>query len=290
MIFVYGDESMDEKKERVCAVAAVVGTQEQWEAIEGKWVERSAGIPFHANNCDSDQGDYEGKEHKDNKALYRDLAVMLAASGLHGFSVAIDLIAQAKVLPGVDPSDLRSKTYYIAFSEVLQGLTNFSQIREDVAELTFDSRIGSEHNAALLYANIRELEPNCTAHLAPRLIFDSSKTNPRLQMADLFAREAMKALDNVIGPVQRKMRKSWKALEDTGRFVVAPYSTEWFSYFVGEMTLEDAQMGFDREEYKNWLGDRQENLTAFIEYTKLRFPEVKAVVERMGNRNSERTK
>ncbi len=162
VIYVYGDESMDEKKERVSALAAIVGTKEQWEAIESEWIERNKGIPFHANNCDSDQGEYapkadedKDKRHKQNKALYRDLAIMLANSGLHGFGVAIDLIAQASVLPGIDRAELANKSYYIAFSECMEGITNFSRRCNEVAELTFDNRIEIEHNAALVYANIR---------------------------------------------------------------------------------------------------------------------------------------
>ena len=56
MIYFYGDESMDERNERVCAVAALIGTKGQWEAIEPKWVARTDGIPFHANDCESDHG------------------------------------------------------------------------------------------------------------------------------------------------------------------------------------------------------------------------------------------
>jgi hypothetical protein len=52
MVFAYGDESMDETKQRVCAVAAVIGTEEDWKAIEEKWTERNQGIPFHAKDCD----------------------------------------------------------------------------------------------------------------------------------------------------------------------------------------------------------------------------------------------
>ena len=58
MILAYGDESLDETQDRVCAVAGVVGAVEQWERIEPVWVERTNGIPFHANDCDSDHGDY----------------------------------------------------------------------------------------------------------------------------------------------------------------------------------------------------------------------------------------
>ena len=79
MLSVYGDESADETKQRVFAVAGVVGLEESWEAVEGSWVARTNGIPFHANDCDSDFGDYRNTPHLENKALYRDLSLILAA-------------------------------------------------------------------------------------------------------------------------------------------------------------------------------------------------------------------
>ncbi len=43
-----------------------------------------------------------------------------------------------------------------------------------------------------------------------------SKENPRIQMADLLAREAMKDLDREIGPVKFPERKSKLALDGSG--------------------------------------------------------------------------
>jgi hypothetical protein len=56
MLCAYGDESSDETKQRVFAVGAVVGAEEQWVELEAKWVDRTGGTPFHANDCDSNQG------------------------------------------------------------------------------------------------------------------------------------------------------------------------------------------------------------------------------------------
>ncbi len=99
MLFAYGDESMDETKQRVCAVAGLIGTEEQWNGLEWKWTQRTNGVPFHGNDCDSDQGDYESRPHWENKALYRDLTILLANSGLAGYGQAIDLMAKNTVFP-----------------------------------------------------------------------------------------------------------------------------------------------------------------------------------------------
>lgn len=87
MILVYGDDSAGEKKERVCAVGVVIGTEDRWKDLEEKWLERTGGIPFHANECESDRGDYANRPHEANKTLYRDLTTLLVESELGGWGV-----------------------------------------------------------------------------------------------------------------------------------------------------------------------------------------------------------
>jgi len=251
MLFVYGDESMDETKQRVCAVAGIVGTEEIWAAIQTKWIDRTGGIPFHANDCDSDYGDYKNTPHADNKALYRDLAIMLAESGLAGFGQAIDLKAKEAIFPG--GSDL---AYFNAFIRVLEAMRNFAINTKETLEITFDMRLESEHNAGLLYGYARESDQTYTACLASKISFEFAKDNPRIQVADLLAREAMKALDNFVGPVKRPIRKSWKALADTNRFDVAAFSTEWFSSMKQQYAEVQKIVGFNQNDYVQWLKDR----------------------------------
>src|SRR5712692_10503716 len=99
MLSVFGDESADETKQRVFAVAGVIGREEQWEQLEARWIARTGSFPFHAKDCESDQGDYKGIDHQQNQDLYKDLAQLLAASGLGGWGFAIDLLAQRQVFP-----------------------------------------------------------------------------------------------------------------------------------------------------------------------------------------------
>jgi hypothetical protein len=59
---------------------------------------------------------------------------------------------------------------------------------------TFDLRRNTEYNLALLYGTVKENEPEWTPHLADELHFAYSTNQPRLQVADLLAYEAFKAL------------------------------------------------------------------------------------------------
>ena len=146
VLFVYGDESMDETQQRVCAVSAIIGTEERWNALEWRWTQRTNGVPFHGKDCESDQGDYLSRPHWENQALYRDLTILLANSGLAGFGHAVDLIAKNAIFP-----ESENLGYYTAFQRVLMAMKNFAFHAKDTAELIFDSRMESEHNAGLLY-------------------------------------------------------------------------------------------------------------------------------------------
>jgi hypothetical protein len=173
MIFVYGDESMDETCSRVCAVAGVVGTEAEWQAIEPIWTERNGSIPFHAKDCESDQGDYKTKKHRDNLNLYHDLVTIIARSSLSGYAAVANLVAERLYYPDAPMIYLRE------FQDVVDAMRWWAQRHGEIAECCFDNRLESEYNAELLYANGREIDPNWKPYLSPKMSFESSQTNPR---------------------------------------------------------------------------------------------------------------
>jgi hypothetical protein len=75
---------------------------------------------------------------------------------------------------------------------------------------------------------LREENPEWKERLSSKISFESSIGNPRIQVSDLLAREVMKDLDNLIGPVRREIRGSWRALRETGRFLAFNWGTDWF--------------------------------------------------------------
>ena len=264
MIFVYGDESMDETLQRTCAVAAVVGTQDQWNATASKWTARNAGVPFHAKDCESDRGIYRNRSHSENKALYKDSVVLIAESELYGYAAVIDLIGMRKVYPS---SELPNRMYFRGLLEVWDAMSAFALHAEEIAELTFDSRPTSDHNAALMYAHLRENTPRWRERLAPRIAFDSGPC-VQLEIADLFAHEAMKHLDNKIGPKKRLTRASWTALHGTSRFKLRVFGEADFRDL--HLELNDGKSHYKAllMGYPQWLKKkrRQDNLTNLFEF------------------------
>ena len=229
MLHVYADESMDEKQSKICVVAGVVGTEEAWLDLQAKWEARTGGLPFHAKDCDSDFGDYRPKgnedhsvKHRQNKSLYQDMVALLASSQIGGYASAYDLVAQRRVFSPFEPP-----VYFQPFIDVLRNMADFANRNDDVAELIFDNRPSIQHNAALIYAHYRENVPDCGERLASKLSFESSAKNSRIQVADLFAREARKQAENDLAG-SLPMRTSWEVLADTKRFWVE-ISDEEFS-------------------------------------------------------------
>lgn len=271
MFLVYGDESLDETRSRVCAVGGLVGTENAWKDLEDKWKSLHGDIPFHAKDCDSDHGDYkpkpgedEGAKHRANKELYKHSTILVANSEIGGFASAYDLAAQREAFP----PPYGPPVYYQPFMDVLQAMGNFALHRDDEVELIFDSRIESEHNAGLIYAHMRESNPEWKKRFASKIAFETSSDTPRIQMADLFAREAMKALDNEIGPVKRKIRKSWEVLRGTGRFIVYSFSHEYFAGIKRDIPNLEEELGFNADDFARWLqkNKRQWSVTSYFEF------------------------
>lgn len=273
MFLLYGDESLDEKKERVCAVAGLIGTEDSWQALEAQWKALHGDVYFHANNCDSDHGTFAAQSgedvdavHRKNKRLYRDSITLLAESGIGGFGSAYDLAAQRQAFP----PPYAPPVYYQPFLDVMEVMRNFADVRNDFVKFTFDSRAESEHNAGSIYAHIRECGPEWRERIADEISFVSSRKNTRIQIADLFAREAMKLLDNQIGPVKRPTRKSWLALESSGRFKVIVRSEEYFSNAKQEIKSIDSITDMSNEGFASWIQEtgRTWNFTNYLEYLK----------------------
>src|ERR1700722_5219555 len=149
MYSVFGDESHDEKNERVFAVAGLFGSDEDWKQLRAKWINRTGGKNFHAAACETGKGDYAGAPDVENKALYKDLTQLLCASRLMGFGAAIDLAGHRLHFPDI-PVDI---PYYWCFRKVVHQCGKWTRwsVPQDTVKFTFDQRKESDYNAGVLY-------------------------------------------------------------------------------------------------------------------------------------------
>lgn len=268
MASVFGDESSDETRQRVFAVAGLEGTESEWRTLEDKWLARTGEKEFHAADCESEYANHPNRQkHKDNQALYADLAQLIANSGLRGFGVAMDLAGHREFFAGV-PQDI---SYMKCFTEVVKHfIENSITSAEEPLEFTFDHRSQSEYNTAYLYSsmvNWNEWKKE-NVFFRTKISFDTRK-NPRVQAADLLARETMKHLDNMIGPVPRPTRKSMEALISTeGRIKFDFLMREYFQGWSNAMPELQARSGFTRDEYGAWLKENKllDNISSRIRF------------------------
>lgn len=247
---VFGDESSDETKSRVFAVAGVFGGDRDWKSVGDAWLDRMGGIIFHAAQCETDQGDFQKNTHADNQALYKDLTQIICRSGLMGRSLTMNVAgwrAQFPLVPNSIP-------YLACFRNVVHRCGDLARVMvpQDKVEFTFDNRHETEYNAGLLYSYMVQLKGwEGSAYLNEKISFANRKY-VGIQVADLVAREAMKHLDNIVGPKKRRIRHSMSALCETGRFEFKFHTKEYFE----SVSQWPYEFGVDIEVYAKWLKDR----------------------------------
>lgn len=264
VIYAYGDDGSDQEQKRVIAVSTIIGYEDWWEQVEADWVVRCGGIPFHATDCESDFGAYKCIPHEQNKAMYRDLVGILAASRLGGIGVAIDLSAKKDVFPHSLAPD-----YYRAFQECIVRAAKVAENLGEIVEMTFDISMENEYNAGLLYSYMRGTDNTLSKWLHPKISFVPWRQSPRVQTADLLAYEAWKALDHTVGPIKRT-RRSWETLRATQRFETLSYSTDWFRDLKKHIDSGELEktVGFKESDYIDWLKatDRKHSISNLIHF------------------------
>jgi len=224
MLILYGDDSFDETHSRVFAAGAVVARQEQWDIFLPDWVARNPKErPFHATDCDSDQGNFKGRDHEENKRLYADNVRQFVNSPLMGAGVAISIPDYWRLFPFA-PAD-KWWPYYMCFAGAIGAICEIARLSippEDI-KVTFDNDPAKEVDSTRVFEFIAKQPGDVSCCLQHGIEFRDHRDRPGLQVADLLARESMKALDNQIGPKQRWPRQSLIELRRSNRFATVLY-------------------------------------------------------------------
>jgi hypothetical protein len=225
----YGDESADETGERVFAIGGLFGLRNDWIKFRKQWGRLTDGKIFHATDCDTDHGKhYSRKTHDKNKKLYADLTQLIARSGLIGRGVALCVRDYNELLA---PKVNDENPYYLCFQSVIIYLARQSGylIPKDRIKFTFDRNHKIEYDAGALYDHLMNRDREGFDYIAlmhDEIGFATNKTIG-IQVADLIAREAMKLLDNRIGPKVRPVRISTRALWESGRITFRTLNRAW---------------------------------------------------------------
>jgi hypothetical protein len=250
---VFGDESHDETKRRVFSVSGLFGTDKDWEDLVDAWVKRTGGKVFHAAACESDSEEFAGIDHSENLKLYADLTTILTKTNLLGYTATMNLADYSALFPTVfDPND----PYYFCFSNVIFHFVEvgYLSIPQDKVKFTFDQNLETDYNGGAIYNYMVHLpEWKGREYLADEVSFTSRKS-PRIQAADLVAREGMKHMDNQISPTRCPARRSIAALLTTRRFLFRQLTRPFFEQLWKRAHEMRFLPGAKMSEYRAWLG------------------------------------
>jgi hypothetical protein len=250
MLSVYGDDSSDETGVRTFAVAGIVGTQEEWDAIKPAWVKATGGKIFHAADCESCKGDYKGisKDQCDDEV--RKLTDILVKSNLYGYGFAVDVAAFYNNLP----DSKENAPYYHCFSNVVMGLAEvgYLSVPREKVRFVFDKNEKVRFNSQLMLDYLSLFDSPYSEYIEEGDITFSSRKAIEVQAADLFAREVMKELDNQIGSVKRYRRKPLIALYRTNRFKWGTLTRKDFE-IIGKYIEKVKQDKLWDDDYQKWL-------------------------------------
>jgi hypothetical protein len=251
---VYGDESRDEEQKRVYAVAAVFGTNDDWSELEAPWNTVLGGRVFHAAECEFGQGDLKDLKKGDGKRIYKGLVTLIVRRRFFGLGIAINVADYHASFR----TDFADAPYLWAFGDCVRAAAEMAHltIPSGQVQVTFDRNEPIRHNAETLYAFIRRF--NDTKHrelLCDELSFASRRT-VGIQVADLFARETMKHMDDRITRSDRQVRLSFTALRQTGRF---DYKTLESSDFEQrkQVLIDQLGSGAEMSTYWQWIHERR---------------------------------
>jgi hypothetical protein len=268
MLSVFGDDSTDEKKERVFAVAGVAGTQEEWRELKVKWLEKTKGVIFHATDCESDQEDFAQNLHEENKRLYKDLIRLLIDSKMFGYGAAIDLDGYNEYLR--DPDN--DSPYFYCFINVAIYFVKFARliIPKQQVQFVFDVNHTVQYNAAFIYEKLmvnRSEYSAYTSDMDKQLGF-ATRDEVGIQVADLFTFETMKNLDNRIGPTKRSTRISFEKLRNTKRFKIITLGESYFRDF---RVRNEHRLQAEKDNYNLWRSKYDYPDTTLIQFRYLMY-------------------
>jgi hypothetical protein len=264
----YGDESTDDAKNRVYAVGAVFGQESDYVEIKKPWQNRLGGRIFHSADLEHGRKDFADLKPGEGRKLYKDLVSIVCGSKLIGEGIAINITEYRKEFP----NDHEDAPYLWLFGDAVSDMSDLASLSvpPSPVEVTFDRNQENEYNATLLYELIRRSKrTGFGKFLADKVSFATRKTFG-VQLADLFAREAMKRLNDQITPNNRPARVSFSRLSRAQRMRFRVIG--WREFQEKKQTLMKSttrEVGNMRK-YREWLNlkriqDCQSNRIHYIE-------------------------
>ena len=213
-LHAYFDDSADSRHEEYQAVGGLVGSSGQFDILDILWADATTNLsePFHATDCETQHGQFEGWDKAACDALMKRLVAVIRKTDLHGVGFIVPVQEYRTVFPrseGFDP-------YFLALRQTLINMAYISSPKRSIDSIgRIDVKIvcedGPTHNVAKrIYDELKQFN-GWTWGRSLAGFTAGSKRIMALQASDLIAREAYKHAANL---GIRRTRKPVKALND----------------------------------------------------------------------------
>ncbi|MGA2742451.1 MAG: hypothetical protein ABSG65_34065 [Bryobacteraceae bacterium] len=223
----YFDDSADEKRKRYHAIGGLVGIPQSWDHFDNLWTTATYGLiaPFHATDCETRHGAFEGWSVERSAALMKRLIKIIESTRLVGFGSMVSIPEYFRVFPG-------SSEHAPYCLLVRHMLINMAQVCADLSSDTLEThgmKVWHENgDISATIARVWHELKRVRSWLYRDYLTDfaiGTKKIPALQGADLVAREAFKHADNL---GVRPARKSVEAIK--GRLSFHLWTPECLEY------------------------------------------------------------
>ncbi len=198
LIFTYFDDSADGRRERYVSTGGIIGSEFNVDYFEALWVAETKHLkePFRSTECECQKGQFEKWSKADCDALIKKLVDLICHSVqlVGGFASVVPVPLYNEVFPGSHEDD----PYRLTVAHTIVEMARIASRARELIKLWFED--SSEYHA-LIDRTYRELKTLKTWKFGGRdmlfgISFDDKSLAP-LQAADLVAREAFKASDNL---------------------------------------------------------------------------------------------
>jgi len=216
-LHAYFDDSADSKHAEYQAVGGLVGSGTQFDFLDILWADATKDLkePFHATDCETQHGQFEGWEKQDCDELMKQLVTVIRRTDLHGVGFVVPVGAFRAIFPEAEDFD----PYFLALRQTLINMAYISCPTKSDSCNRIDVQVmcedGPTYNVAeRIYDELKNFN-GWTWGKSLSGFKAGSKRRMSLQASDLVAREAYKHAANL---GIRKTRKPVKALHDVLSF------------------------------------------------------------------------
>jgi hypothetical protein len=216
MILSYFDDSSDERAARYVSIGGIVGSDELVPLFEQMWVRVTNHLaePFRSTECECQHGQFKHVNKRDRDALMAKLVDLLThQANLVG---KLASVVPVPLYKEVFPNGAESDPLRLAVTHIIVQMANEGRQQNMPVKLCFEDSTKDRPLIERVYRELNRLQSLRIGGWLSEISF-SGKRCPSLQAADLVAREAFKASDNLgTRPYRIPLKRMW----DTSGFIL----------------------------------------------------------------------